>query len=759
MVDRTLARSSKRRSSGGVVTPTTWVRQGTVPDRRRDFCQALSLVALVGLLALLSASPMFAQGPADLETFEDRTSVTEVQIPVNVVSRDGQPVRGLTAADFEIIDNGQSQEITNIRVVDLAEISPDPSRPSEVEAAVPSSARRNFLFLFDLSFSRPANIVRARQAAQEFVANNLHPTDLAAVAVHSVESGTNLVVTFTPDRVQLARAIDTLGAPRLLKQIAKDPLRFVIDTPEADAGIAVADNNTNRPLGEMESISSYLSVIGTQMNRMEKSYQRGQIERWTQSMGNMARILSSIKGRKHVVLFSEGFDGRLVLGRQPDKDDPEAERDYFAIQDGNYHLVDTDDTFGNTIVQNSLNMMLGEFRRADCLIQVVDISGLRADLPSENRRRRVNDEVLFYLANETGGELFEDGNDFGTQLAEVLERSSVTYVLTFKPKDLVADGSHHRIKVRANVPRGTRLSHRDGYYAPRPFTDLHPLEKNLLAGDLIASATPKADLDLNVLAAPFRANPEAAYVPVIVEIPGTDLLVDHESRSLPVEFYTYVTDDKGEMKDFFTQLVTIDLENRRDLFSQTGIKYYGHLDLKPGDYLVRVLARNALTGRTGVETLALSVPEYMASEPQLLPPFFVEQPGTWFLVKEQGSEYAKTTVYPFTVNGMPYVPAAFPALNAEPADLCLVAYNMGEGDLEVSGVVRGPDGSTIDAGVLDIGERTVTGIEGLDKLTATFDPRGLSEGEYTLEVSILDPSTQSRQINSMPFRIGGRDAL
>lgn len=696
-----------------------------------------------------SAPPATAQ----VDTFEDRTDVLEIQVPVNVVDRNGHPVRGLTEEDFEILDEGTQREITSFEVVDLEQLLVDPLRPSLAEDAIPGAARRHFLFLFDLSFSRGTHVLRARQAAQQFVVESMHPTDLAAVAVHSVENGPRLIVTFTPDRAQLARAIDTLGAPTLLKDV-RDPLRFVIDTPDADGGLARSEASSASPIREMETVSNYLSVIGNQMQRMEKAYVRGQVTAWTQSLGEMARILGSVEGRKHVVYFTEGFDGRLVFGRQPDKDDPEAEADYLNIQRGQYHLVDLDDTFGNTQLQNNIMLMLEQFRRADAVLQVVDISGIRADMPAEHRARRVNDEVLFMLANETGGTLFEGSNDFGYQLDGVLDQSAVTYLLTFNATDLKSDGSHRKLKVRVNAPRGTRISHRDGYYSPRPFEDLHPLEKNLLASDLIASAAPKRDLGMNVLAAPFRATEERAYVPVIIEVSGRDLLQGHDKELLPVEFYGYVTNVEGEMKDFFTQLVTLDLRNRQQVFAASGVKYYGHLDLAPGKYLVRVLARNAATGRTGVETLDLDVPPYGDQTPKLLPPFFLEEPGTWFLVREQASEYTKSTIYPFTVNGEPYVPAAKPALiDDRGAQLCLVAYNLSESDLELAGTVIADDGTEVSGGRLRLEERTVTGIRGLDKLTASFRPKGLAAGDYRLQVTLTDLGTQSSQVTSIPFSV------
>jgi hypothetical protein len=210
------------------------------------------------------------------------------------------------------------------------------------------------------------------------------------------------------------------------------------------------------------------------------------------------------------------------------------------------------------------------------------------------------------------------------------------------------------------------------------------------------------------------------------------------------------------MKDFFTQMVTLDLTKGRDTFVDTGLKYYGHLDLPPGKYLLRILVRNAATGRSGVETLAVDVPEYEDAQPILLPPFFVDKGKDWFLVRENSSaQTQKTVVYPFTVNGEPYIPAALPSLTErEEAAVCLVAYNIGEGEIHLDSTIVAEDGEIIDSDVLALRERTITGIQGLDKLLATFRPIGLEAGNYTLEVALRNLSSGAIETSSIPFSLG-----
>jgi VWFA-related protein len=732
------------------------------------------------LLALPPAPvPVLAQPPS----FEDKAEVFAVEVPVYVVGRDGAPVRGLTAANFEVFDEGKAQTISGFEVIDLDVLGagganrganrqggqerPAHAVPAETAPLAPA-ARRHFLLLFDLSFSTPSSVLKARLAARDFLLRALAPSDLAAVATISLETGPRLVVTFTPDRAQLARAIDTLGMQRRLAGEI-DPLRFLVDLPDMvrpDASSAGQGELPDIRFNAEAALLEYLTAISLQADKMERSFERSRISAMFRALSDLARSLDSVKGRKHVVYFSEGFDSRLLLGRTTVEDTTSGEsaREFLLSN----RFVDTDTRYGNTELQGDVNRMLEEFRRADCVIQAVDIGGLRTTeaVASEAPRRdvtgRAGEEALFYMANETGGELFKDTNDMGRQLGRLFDRTAVTYLLTFQRSDLKADGSYHRLRVKAKLPAGARLHHRRGYYAPRPFADLHPLEKSLLASDGIASAAARRDLDLKVLAAPFRATPDQAYVPVIIEVGGRSLLAGHDGDRLNVEFYTYVSDAQGEMKDFFTQMVGLDIPGQgkgREAMLASGIKYYGHLELAPGRYRVRVLVRNADTGRTGVESVAVTVPAYREARPQLLPPFFFDEPGRWLLVRERNgeSEGQGSVVYPFTVNGEPYVPAVRPRLGREQeARLCLVAYNLGAEPPVVEGEVLAADGRAVAGGRLTLVERTATGIAGVDKLLATFRPSGLAAGDYTLKVRVTDPATGRQEINATPFYVVNR---
>ncbi|HYL06582.1 MAG TPA: VWA domain-containing protein [Thermoanaerobaculia bacterium] len=749
-------------------------------NSHRRLALGAGLLALP-LLPLLAATPPATPAPpvplGSPQRFEESTQVVSVEVPVNAVDRAGKPVRGLTAADFEVFDEGARQTINHFEVVDLDSLRPDqaavalaPGAIGTVDDldAVDAAVRRHFLLLFDFSFSSPTAVLRARLAARDFVLKSLRPTDLVAVATTSLETGPRLVLTFTPDRAQLAHAIDTLGLNR--DEIAlgnPDPLRFILASPSSlnvDLSVSLpSSQTTGGGSGKAEAVAALaeansvlldnLIAVRAYAQKDQRAYANSQITAFTRGLGGLAKALDSLKGRKTVVYFSQGFDSTLLLGRE-DLGSKEAADEALNIAFGNTHLVDTDQRFGNTGLKTAVNRMLEEFRRADCVIQAIDISGLRASSDATDAGRASGQEALFYMANETGGELFKDANNFGEQLERVLERTNITYLLAFQRSDLKADGAYHRLRVKTRAG-GVRLSYRTGYYAPRPYKQLDPLEKNLLAADGIARAVPRNGLDIGLLVAPFRASEKAAYVPVIIELPGPSLMQGEKADRLNLELYAYVSNGKGQMADFFTRRFTLDVKKGREALQSTGVKYYGHLDLPAGDYRVRVLVRDSDSGRTGVRSVALSVPTYQKLEPVLLPPLFIEGRHHWVLVRERAKEAGgASVVYPFTLKGEPYVPAARPSLgSADKARLCLVGYNLGAGELALEGHVTAADGSPLSGGDLTLVERTASGVPGQDELLATFQPTGLGAGDYVLRVALIDRKTGHKEVNSLPFQV------
>src|SRR4051795_5914821 len=296
--------------------------------------------------------------------------------------------------------------------------------------------------------------------------------------------------------------------------------------------------------------------------------------------------------------------------------------------------------------------MLEEFRRADCTIQAVDIGGLRAG--ADQTGPRVGGRASLLLrARGTGAVLYESFNDLGAAMRQMLERTSVTYVLAVEPERAAADGEFHRLRVELKKPiHGARVVHRPGYYAPKPYAQEDPIEKLLAAANQVMSGEESDAIATSVLAAPFPAG-EKAFVPILVGVDGASLLAGSQPPSLPVEIYAYALDEGGAVHDFFTQTVGLDLAKTASAVRQNGLELFGHLDLLPGDYSLRVLVRNGASGISGLKVLPLHVPAFGPGETVLLPPLVPAPAGQTLLVRQEGD--AAPFANPFLLRDQPFV--------------------------------------------------------------------------------------------------------
>jgi len=676
-------------------------------------------VLILGAFTAL-ALPSFAQQAS----FQETTSVVVVEVPVNV-TRDDEAVSGLTKENFTILDGGKAQEILSIEVVDLSV-----ARPSEEPPAVPIAARRHFLLLFDLAFSTPAAIVKARSAARELL-DQLHPTDVAGVGLYSASRGVQFILGFTSDRRQVDLALQTLGVPDLIER-APDPLGLYLGDLHQQAmdGLTTSAGRGRGMGGDLSRLAEdQLRSLVESAAASERASDENRIRSMTDDLSSMAEIMAGIQGRKHVVYLSEGFDSSLLLG-----DGGQDLQSRSARESGELWDVDTEAIYGSTRLQNQLESMLEALRRAGCVIQAVDIGGMRAE--GDFQKRVAGETGLFVMANDTGGEFFRNFNHLGEAMSEMLVRTSVTYLLTFQPRKIVFDGKFHRLKVKLrDVPRGTEVHHRAGYFAPRPFAETAERERQLNAAELILSGEMGGAIAAHLLAAPFPVAGEDAYVPLLIEVDGPTLLEDLSGEVVPVELYVYAMDPEGTVQDFTTQSLGVDREKTTPALDQGGLKFWAHLDLPAGDFSLRVLVRNVQTGRYALRQVPIRVPEFEDGEPFLLAPLFPESPGKWALIREE-PERRRDVPYPFMAGEHPYIPASGPVVPSRGSTEVYVAgFNLGSDELEIEARVNAADGTPATAASFRP-EEWMPEAGGARALKAYLETSKLPAGIYTLTVKV-----------------------
>ncbi len=695
------------------------------------------LGAAVSLALWMTALPLAAQ------RFTEATDVVVVEVPVQVV-RDGKPVRGLNAADFELYEGREPQPITGFEVLDLATI---PAGQPEATRRMPMSARRRFVLLFDLGFSKPTSMTRAREAAKRLLQGSFHATDLVAVGAYLPSKGPQLLLGFTTDRAQIESAIDRLSPVQ--NHFAADPLLLAGDMVAMDDSHDVSpklmensETAADSPYTGREATVSSSAALA----RSEREKRRSTLAAFTRSLAVFAGAMAAVDGRKHVLLLSEGFDSSLALGTM---DEAEIQQmDTFAVV-GDVWNIDNDQRYGNTKASSDLEKMLEALRRADCVVQAVDIGGVRASADDLRAARSQGADGLFLMANSTGGELYQNFNDLGAAMEKMLDRTSVTYVLSFQP-EVKHDGQYRKLRVELKNPQGARVVYRPGYYAPKPYGQRSAMEKLLQTAGEVVSGQEGGPVGLAVLAAPFKIPGDKAYIPVVIEIDGASLLAGHQDPALPAEVYVYAMDARGSVQDFFTQTMRFELAKVGDTVRRTGIKIFGDLELAPGAYSIRVLVRNGQTGAAGMRVSSLEVPAFSQAAPMLLPPFFPEPADRWLMVREVKVREGEVP-YPFMSRKEPYVPASLPVLLPDQAvPLSLIGYGLGTGRLKAQAMVMTADGKEVGEGMIGLVGRESGGAEGPDRLNATFQPPQLQPGDYLLLITVTT-ATGAAETSVAPF--------
>ena len=204
-----------------------------------------------GILLLLASlvvtpAPTFAQGQPDAPTTPTfKSGVDLVTVTATVRDRKGRLVKGLDAADFEVLDKGQPRKITDFR-----------AEPTPVSVAI----------LFDISGSmRVADRMLAGKFAAHHVLSWLEPGRDEA-ALFTFDSRLHEVAPFTVDTRALQGAlgeVDPFGATSLHDAIAEAAKRAATRTGRRRAVVVITDGidtASGMTPGQVSGIASSIDV-------------------------------------------------------------------------------------------------------------------------------------------------------------------------------------------------------------------------------------------------------------------------------------------------------------------------------------------------------------------------------------------------------------------------------------------------------------------------------------------------------------------
>lgn len=568
--------------------------------------RAVSAILLCCVLATSGA----AQSPLRPQF---RSNVELIQFQVNVADEEGGFVPGLVTQDFEVLVDGEPRELVLAYEVNRApqDTVRNMGGGPLPYSSLPAAAWRQWVMLFDAAFNSPRGVLEARKAALAFVDESVLPEDLVSVVTYNVVEGIRTIVPLTRDRVQIRAAIDGLGLTQATRNI--DRAGFIADLIRDE--LASSDGS-----GQRAEAAATIAELAELVEQSEFRQYTDFVARYAQQLQQLGELMQVIRGRKHVLFFTEGFEDRVLVGKSLN----ELAADTNLIQaDPGMGLASTtsEDRFGSADVRAAIDAAVTDLRQADALLHMIDVSGLaggrdRGSSPGRfqpsllGERTRSGRNSLTVWAHGTGGSIVWNTNELARGLREIERATRDYYVLAVPRRPGDPDSFEIDTRVRREGVVVTSAASR--LTVPGSFETMSPMQRQAQLAEFISKGLVDSSLAFATAVTPFVGKNDISRVAVIVEVPWEQLEALAEAGdddNVDLEILSYVLNSSDTMLDLADGQVSIDLARlRRSNGAGLPFRHYNLMWSGPGLNRVRTIVRDAEIGLISARTDELAVP-------------------------------------------------------------------------------------------------------------------------------------------------------
>jgi VWFA-related protein len=611
--------------------------------------RAKFLVCL-GIAFLTASSVIWGQSAAPQKPMF-RSSQNLILVDVTVRDKKGQQVDGLTAADFEVLENGKVQEVVSFahekvapstsKIVTASTLSkageekgavpvtlgsakpgapkpavvPPPATGAVADAAAATidasampltsdavAGHRVWILLFDTSSMQPEDVQKAADAALKWSDEKMSPSDLVAIA--AISSSLQILTDFTNDKTKITATLKAFSATD--GTAAADVDASTMTTDEATNAATSADTTVDASAQELDSFNNDMRLRG---------------------LKTICDSLVSIQQHKAILYFSSGMQ------RNGSDNAVESRAAVNACSRANTSI--------NPIDSRGLQVVVaGGSARQGSRGGVSAFSG--AGVAQQFSRLAAQQETLQSLAADTGGQAFTDSNDFGEAFTAVEKDISSYYILGYASTNTKQDGAFRKIEVRLKSKIDAKLSSREGYYADRDFANTAKGDRETALQEQLLMPIPATDVPLFVTASYFRLptadacgnqvdfggrggpggrggqgggrgaaiaaffTPSCYYVPISVAVPGDSVPVSATAELMDVR--GFIRDERGQTFATIKSTITVPPAAKDSLASKQVLFQTG-ATLPPGRYTAKIIVRENTTGQMGTFETPVVVPD------------------------------------------------------------------------------------------------------------------------------------------------------
>jgi VWFA-related protein len=570
------------------------------------------LAAFAGLAAALATSRATPQ-----QTPVFGSSAELVVIDLIASDRDGRPVTDLRADEIRVFEDGKAQRLEFVRFVaaptGALALTPGVASPAPPELAAPSpegpgpvalGSPPTLVVVVDLYTTPVDSLTQARQAIASMAREQLEPgTRLMLVAL---DRGLQVRQPFSDDVEAFVTAVEALKP----------------SPGNAEATLATLVEEVNRSCdGTPGGSGNALSLAKVYLENAKQGTTVAM-----EGLAALARYLSAVPGRKHVVFYSAGYSMRPAATVAEIVDGACASG---GGGRGGLAGSSTYTSLSGTQVDSTrlLRAVLDEANRAQVSVYTVDARGLGGAgteaVPSatsavttrmvsqgvlqsvQGRALREPQEMLRTIADQTGAVAAVNSNDLSRGMRSAALDARGYYLLAYTPPADRKQGRFYRIELKLSRP-GLSLRYRKGY---EWLSDEQRAERSIDQAALFPGLFAEDGLAV-------EARVEAGELKVLALLP-TKALVFREvdgQRVGEVELQALLRDASGRpvgKRYFFARSVEMKLspERHAGLLARDDIEIAASVQAprKQGRYHLTVVARHS-GERLAAATASFDVP-------------------------------------------------------------------------------------------------------------------------------------------------------
>jgi VWFA-related protein len=229
-------------------------------------------------------------------------------------------------------------------------------------------------------------------------------------------------------------------------------------------------------------------------------------------------------------------------------------------------------------------------------------------------------DTLYALAKDTGGTALLDYNDLSAGIVQAAEAVRSYYIIGYYSTNTATDGRFRRIRISLAGNSTAELAYRPGYYADKTFAEFSGAEKERQLEEALMLEDPITEVTIALEVNFFQLNSAEYFVPVAVKIPGSELAIARR-RGAPrteIDFIGVVKDDYGNTIQNIRDRLPIPLtDEQANELATSPVQYETGFTLLPGRYVLKVLTRDAVTGRIGTYQRDFAIPNLNREETRL----------------------------------------------------------------------------------------------------------------------------------------------